>query len=158
MLHHIFSLDSFGLAALNIFLQCICFFISCGDSFLAENTTVKCLGQCGEINYDMCCKTTTRKNKQRPRDFYCFIDKGSPEGNYWYCLGLADIPPEILGLKPANDKQLDIQASPLLRAQARRQNSESTTYRIAVLLLMLIFSVLFLFLYKKMLAHYITER
>ena len=106
----------------------------------------------------MCCKTTIRKDKQRPQDFYCFLDKGSPEGNDAYCLGLADNPPEILGLKPAKVNQLDNQASPMLRAQARQQNSESTTYRIAVLLLMLIFSVLFLFLYKKMLAHYITER
>ena len=106
----------------------------------------------------MCCKTTTRKDKQRPRDFYCFLDKGSPEGNDAYCLGLADNPPEILGLKPAKVNQLDNQASPMLRAQARQQNSENMTSRMNVLMLGLIVSVLCLFLYKKMLARYITER
>ena len=54
----------------------------------------------GEVGYDMCCKTTVKKNKGRSRDFYCFVDKGSPEGNEAFCLGLADNPPPIIGSEP----------------------------------------------------------
>ena len=52
----------------------------------------------------MCCKTTVKKNKGRSQDFYCFVDKGSPEGNYAFCLGLADNPPRIIGSKPKKEK------------------------------------------------------
>jgi len=127
----------------------------CEDSYLAENTFVKCLGDHGVFNYDMCCKTTTIIGQQRPQDFYCFVDKGSPEGNYAYCLGLADDPPEILGLKSTDDNQLDSQASPMLRASVRQQKSESTTHRMFVLFGVLLVSLLFLYVYKIMLARYI---
>jgi len=122
----------------------------CDNSYLAENTTVKCLGEYGEIHYDMCCKTTTRTNKQRPQDFYCFLDRGSAEGNYAYCLGLADNPPDILALQPKNI----VQVSTMLRAQSNQNNSESTTSRMKDLTLVLFFSFLCLFFYKKLVARY----
>jgi len=126
----------------------------CDDSYLAENTTVKCLGAHAVINYDMCCKTTSRKGTSRPQDFYCFLDKGSPEGNFAYCLGIADNPPDIMAWKRTNNDQIDAQASRFLRAKIRQRNTESTTFRFAVLFLMLYFGVVSLYLFKKMVGQY----
>jgi len=100
-----------------------------------------------------CCKTTTRKGKARPQDFYCFLDKGSPLGNYWYCLGLADDPPEI---KPATDSQSDEPISRSLRAEATQPNVESTASRMKVLSLLLLASLLTLILYKRVVNKLLT--
>ncbi len=77
---------------------------SCDNSYFAEDTARKCLDDNGEVGYDMCCKTTVKKNKGRSQDFFCFVDKGSPEGNYAFCLGLADNPPRIIGSKPNKEE------------------------------------------------------
>ena len=101
-----------------------------------------------------CCKTTIRKGKARPQDFYCFLDKGSPLGNHWYCLGLADMPPEI---KTATDPQSNNQASRLLRAEATQLNVESTASRMKVLSLVLLASILILILYKRVVRKLLTR-
>lgn len=149
------------------------FFFSCDDSYLAEDTTVQCRTPENVNNGHHCCKTTTRKGKARPQDFYCFLEKGSPEANYAYCLGLADNPPPILSLKPKprggyytkeEEDMLDNQKTKSslvpdvvdnqktkssLRAPARQKNTESIGSRMKVLLSALIASILCLLLYKK---------
>ena len=92
----------------------LCFSISCDNSFLAKDTTVKFIDEYGKIKYDMCCKKMTRKDKQHTQDFYCLMDKGGAEGNEDDCLRLADNPSAILGLKPADNHQMKNEAPPLL--------------------------------------------
>ena len=107
---------------------------------------MRCRTEDNVNNGHHCCKTTTRKGKARPHDFYCFLDKGSPLGNNWYCLGLADNLPEI---KPATDPQLNEPISRSLRAESTQPNVESTASRLQVLALVLLASLLTLILYKR---------
>ena len=122
-------------------------------------------------NYDMCCKTAVLKTPgvDAPGDFYCFRDKGSPYGNWAYCLMLADNPPEIKSI----DYKLEYHAEelerwerirknrikkmkkrkPLLRARRRRKPPENS-WRIVLLLMMLIACVLSLLGYKYLLYHH----
>lgn len=118
----------------------------CDNSFLAENTTVKCLGKYGEMNYDMCCKTTTRKDKQRRHDFYCFIDKGSSRGNNAYCLGLADNPPEILWSKRKR-KPKRKKPPKLIRGSRRNRNHDN---KMMVLMLIGMASSICLILWRRL--------
>ena len=132
------------------------FFFSCDDSYLAEDTTVQCRTPENVNNGHHCCKTTTRKGKARPQDFYCFLEKGSPEANYAYCLGLADTPPFIHGLNPASMKTLNNQnhhsSLRSQESQERQKNTESRESifsRITVLLSVMFVSLLCLVLYKS---------
>ena len=72
------------------------FISSCHSSYLAEDTTRKCSD---DLEWPtQCCKAAVGKNKNSPEDFYCFIDKGSHDGNLAFCTALADNPPYIHGL------------------------------------------------------------
>ena len=106
---------------------------SCDKSYLAEDTRVKCFDKHGgRFHYDLCCKTTVKDGTQRPKDFYCFVDKGSPEGNYAYCLGLADNPPRILGGRRRKQRKKE---PPFLRSTRARR--EKNTDNIAVVLMVM---------------------
>ena len=69
----------------------------------------------------MCCKTTFQSGTARPQDFYCFVDKGSPEGNAAYCMIVSDNPPIIPAL---------VQAANARRAEKRiKEKRESSSLR-----------------------------
>ena len=104
----------------------------CDNSVRADNTSIKCLGDHGEVNYDMCCKSTTRIGTQDSHDFYCFRDRGSPEGNIAYCLAVADNPPLIEEAK-ANRKQYPLLRSTLARREKNRDRIEMVLLAMAAL-------------------------
>ena len=79
----------------------------------------------------------------RAQDFFCFMDKGSPEGNYAYCLGLGDNPPEILAWKPVPEPP-----KPSLRARAGQALHYEAPGTVAVLS-MLLATILCFYWYKK---------
>lgn len=107
----------------------------CDNSVRADNTSIKCLGDHGEVNYDMCCKSTTRIGTQDSHDFYCFRDTGSPEGNIAYCLAVADNPPLIEEAKAnhKNRKQYPLLRSNFARREKNRDRIEMVLLAIAAL-------------------------
>ena len=117
--------------------------LSCDNSYLAENTAVRCRTEDNVIHGDMCCKTTIRKGMDRPQDYFCFTDKGSPEGNLAYCLGLGDNPPEIIALQPVPEPP-----KPSLRARAGQALHYEAPGTLAILSILLA-SILCFYWYKK---------
>ncbi|KAL9186976.1 hypothetical protein ACHAXT_010696 [Thalassiosira profunda] len=115
----------------------------CDNSYLAENTTVKCRTEDNVIHGDMCCKTTIRKGMDRPQDYFCFMDKGSPEGNLAYCLGMGDNPPEILALQPVPEPP-----KPSLRARAGQSLHYEAPGTLAMLSILLA-SIICFYWYKR---------
>ena len=109
----------------------------CDNSVLAENTSLKCLGNNGEMNYDHCCKNTVRQHTSGPQDFFCFLEQGSPEGNWAFCLGLADYPPRM----PGEERLFNLQPK-LLRSQIAK--NERNTDRIEIIVLVNLFICLIL--------------
>ena len=139
-------------------LRCYLLFISCDNSFLAEDTSVPCRSDDNVINGHHCCKTAFRKGKARPQDFYCFLDRGTPLGNEWYCLGLADDPPAIIGIQKP-EKPPPTQAPTSLRAGQQSEEEISSMSWLKDMSLALIASLLCLYLFKKLLAgRYIQAR
>lgn len=135
------------------------FVFSCDNSYLAEDTRIKCRGDDGVANYDMCCKTTVRRRRSGPEDFYCFNDKGSPEANDYYCIALADNPPYIYGLEMERERrkremELKNQVPTSLRAKSSSPKSDDIPL-VVLLFLMLIASLLILFVYKNIVRSYL---
>ncbi|KAL9181785.1 hypothetical protein ACHAXT_012128, partial [Thalassiosira profunda] len=116
---------------------------SCDNSYLAEDTTVKCRTDDNVVRGHMCCKTTIRKGMDRPQDYFCFMDKGSPEGNLAFCLGLGDNPPEILALQPVPEPP-----KPSLRGRAGQALHYEAPGALAMLSILLA-SILCFYWYKK---------
>lgn len=138
-----------------------CCYTSCDDSFLAEDTTVPCRTEDNVNNGHHCCKTTTRKGKARPKDFYCFLDRGSPEANWFACLAMADNPPKILGVQPAPRSQPATDNQPTqapTSLRAGQQSDEEMTSRPKDLFFALLASLLCLFLFKKLAGNYLWAR
>lgn len=105
--------------------------------------------------YDlMCCKTTVRPNRQLPQDFYCFLDKGTPEGNEGYCLGLADYPPPILAWQ-TDDEKNNVRWSTYLRAKVKKQKQHYNRRWVC----WVIFNISFMCfaLYKRWISRYLEK-
>ena len=129
---------------------------------------MKCRTEDNVNNGHYCCKTTTRRGKARPQDFYCFLEKGSPQANHWYCLGLADMPPHIHGLekkpaKPADDdinpQPDDKPREPSLRKKVKVQTERlPTLVAIKLFLIMLNGSLLLGLLFRKVVETHYTPR
>ena len=135
--------------------RCCIFLVSCDNSFLAEDTRVRCRTDDNTINGHHCCKTTFRKGKARPQDFYCFLDRGTPLGNEWYCQGLADTPPVLLGLQPESPPT---QAPTLLRAGQQSEEEITSMSWLKDLSSALIASLLCLYLFKNLAGTYVWAK